>query len=216
MKNQITNSKTENKPKETTKERIFSASLDLFSQKGFDAVSVREIAREVGIRESSIYNHYKGKEAILDAILDYFMSGLNLDSPSEEALDQLIDQGPDIYFEVGARMFIERVNTPTMEKIWRLVSIELYHNEKIRNFFKKELIEEPINSWESIFTKMIEKGFIKPFNPRTLAYEYFSFALYLFFEYFVLKYDEDYDSFMDLALAKMDRHAGFLLDTIKV
>lgn len=213
MKNQTT---TENKPEETTKERIFNVSVDLFSQKGFDAVSVREIARQVGIRESSIYNHYKGKEAILDAILDYFMSGLNVDSPSEEALDQLIDQGPDIYFEVGARMFIERVNTPTMEKIWRLVSIELYHNEKIRNFFKKELLEEPINSWEAIFTKMIEKGFIKPFNPRTLAYEYFSFAIYLFFEYFVLKYDEDYDSFMDLALTKMDRHAGFLLDTIKV
>ena len=36
----------------------------IFSQKGFNGVSVREIAREVGIRESSIYNHYKNKEAI--------------------------------------------------------------------------------------------------------------------------------------------------------
>ncbi len=215
MKNQAAapNSKTE---KKSTKEKIFDVSLDLFSQKGFDAVSVREIAREVGIRESSIYNHYKNKEAILDAIIDYFMSELSQSGPPEEDADLLMDQGPEVYFKVGAKMFLEQINTPAMEKIWRLVSIEMYHNEKIRNFFKKELLEEPINIWESTFSKMIEKGLIKPFNPRTLAYEYFSFAIYLFFEYFVLKYDEDFDSFMDLALKKMNNHAEFLLKAIKI
>ena len=213
MKNQSADSKTE---KKSTKEKIFDVSLDLFSQKGFDAVSVREIAREVGIRESSIYNHYKNKEAILDAIIDYFMSKLQQSGPPEEEEDLLMDQGPEVYFKVGAEMFLEQINTPTMEKIWRLVSIEMYHNEKIRNFYKKELLEEPINIWEVNFTKMIEKGLIKPFNPRTMAYEYFSFAIYLFFEYFVLKYDEDFDSFMDLALDKMNNHAEFLLKAIKV
>lgn len=213
MKNQAADSKTE---KKSTKEKIFDVSLDLFSQKGFDAVSVREIAREVGIRESSIYNHYKNKEAILDAIIDYFMSELQQSGPPEEEEDLLMDQGPEVYFKVGAEMFLEQINTPAMEKIWRLVSIEMYHNEKIRNFYKKELLEEPINIWETVFSKMIEKGLIKPFNPRTLAYEYFSFAIYLFFEYFVLKYDEDFDSFMDLALEKMNNHAEFLLKAIKV
>ena len=213
MKNQAADSKTE---KKSTKEKIFDISLDLFSQKGFDAVSVREIARGVGIRESSIYNHYKNKEAILDAIIDYYMSELHQSGPPEEDEDLLMDQGPEVFFEVGARMYLERINTPTMEKIWRLVSIEMYHNEKIRNFYKKELLEEPINIWEATFAKMIEKGLIKPFNPRTLAYEYFSFAIYLFFEYFVLKYDEDFDSFTDLALEKMNNHAEFLLKAIKV
>ncbi len=216
MKNQNSSSKIENTSEKTTKEKIFDVSLDLFSQKGFDAVSVREIAREVGIRESSIYNHYKGKESILEAIIDYFMAELYQSGPNEEADDALMDQGPEVYFEVGARMYIERINTPTMEKIWRLVSIEMYHNEKIRDFFKTALLEEPINGWEATFTKMIKKGLIKPYNPRTLAYEYFSYAIYLFFEYFVLRYDEDINSFMDLALEKMNEHSRFLLDNIKV
>lgn len=218
MKNKNTNSNLESEKisEKSTKEKIFDVSLDLFSQKGFDGVSVREIAREVGIRESSIYNHYKGKEAILDAIIDYFMSELTQSGPPEEYMDSLMDQGPELFFEVGAKMYVEQVNTPTMEKIWRLVSIEMYHNEKIRNFYKEQLLEEPINIWEATFTKMIEKGLIKPFNPRTLAYEYFSFAIYLFFEYFVLKYDEDFDSFMDLALEKMNNHAEFLLNAIKI
>ena len=90
MTNKNSSSKTGNNPEKTTKEKIFDVSLDLFSQKGFDAVSVREIAREVGIRESSIYNHYKSKEAILDAIMEYFMSELQ-SGPPEEEMDKLME-----------------------------------------------------------------------------------------------------------------------------
>jgi AcrR family transcriptional regulator len=45
MKNQTTkkSSKNENEEKKSTKEKIFDVSLDLFSQKGFDAVSVHEM-----------------------------------------------------------------------------------------------------------------------------------------------------------------------------
>ena len=202
--------------KKPTKERIFDVSLDLFSQKGYNEVSVREIAREVGIRESSIYNHYQNKEAILDTIIDYFKSELNQSSLPEEDGANLMEQGPEVFFEVGSKMYMDRINTPEMEKIWRLVSIETYHNDKIRDFFKKELLEEPLNIWENTFQIMIDKKMIKPVNPRTLAYEYFSFVIFLFFEYFVLKYDDDFDSFMDLALVKIANHTEFLLESIKI
>ena len=55
-----------------TKEKIFNVSLDLFSKKGYDSVSLREIAEEVGITKSSIYSHYPSKESILMDIFDYF------------------------------------------------------------------------------------------------------------------------------------------------
>lgn len=55
------------------KEKIFHVSIDLFSKYGYDGVSIRKIASEVGIKESSIYNHYKSKESILDSILDYYI-----------------------------------------------------------------------------------------------------------------------------------------------
>ena len=53
--------------KTQTKDKIFDTALDLFSKKGYDSVSVRTIASEVGIKESSIYNHYSSKHLI------YFM-----------------------------------------------------------------------------------------------------------------------------------------------
>ncbi|EKQ50680.1 MAG: transcriptional regulator [Methanobacterium sp. Maddingley MBC34] len=208
------NSQTE--AKKTTKEKIFDASVDLFSEKGFNDVTVREIAKEAGIREGSIYNHYKNKEAILDAIIDYFKSEITQNDLPEEESRKLMDQGPEVFFEDGAQMFMDRINIPQMEKIWRLVCIETYRNEKIREFFKKELLEEPLAGWENIFSIMIEKKMIKPVNPRTLAYEYWSYAIFLFFEYFILKYDEDFDSFMKLGLEKMINHTRFMFDAIKI
>lgn len=217
MKNQTKNSdsKIEKGSQKTTKEKIFDVSLELFSQKGFDAVSVREIAREVGIRESSIYNHYKNKEAILDAIIEYFMNEMAMSGPPEEEMEKLMET-PELFFEVGAKAFIGRMSAPATEKIWRIISIELYHNEKIREFFKKELLEMPLMSWEGIFAKMMEKKVIKPADPKVLAYEYFSFAIYLYFEYFVLKYEETDETFMEVVWERMSKHTEFMLDAIKI
>lgn len=50
---------------EDTKQRILEKSLELFSAKGYDAVSVGEIAKAVGIKAPSLYNHFPSKQAIL-------------------------------------------------------------------------------------------------------------------------------------------------------
>ena len=46
-------------PKRNTKELILKEALRLFSDNGYDGVSVREISGAVGIRESAIYRHFK-------------------------------------------------------------------------------------------------------------------------------------------------------------
>ena len=53
-----------------TKEKILKEALFLFSDRGFHAVSVRDIAKAVGIKESSLYNHFKNKQDIFDSIVD--------------------------------------------------------------------------------------------------------------------------------------------------
>lgn len=55
---------------EDTKQRILEKSLELFSTKGYDSVSVGEIAKAVGIKAPSLYNHFPSKQAIFDAIVE--------------------------------------------------------------------------------------------------------------------------------------------------
>ncbi len=55
-----------------TREKILKEALILFSERGFHAVSVRDIAKAVGIKESSLYNHFKNKQDIFDSIVDMY------------------------------------------------------------------------------------------------------------------------------------------------
>lgn len=45
-----------------TKERILMAALDMFSQKGYEGTSIRELAASLGLVKSGIYKHYESKE----------------------------------------------------------------------------------------------------------------------------------------------------------
>ena len=57
----------------STKEKILEAALTLFAENGYDGTSVEQIAGIVGIKAPSLYKHYKGKEDILNALIDgYF------------------------------------------------------------------------------------------------------------------------------------------------
>ena len=52
-----------------TKRRILTEALKLFSTNGYEAVSVEQIARAVGIKAPSLYKHYKSKRDIFDNII---------------------------------------------------------------------------------------------------------------------------------------------------
>jgi TetR/AcrR family transcriptional regulator len=55
---------------QTTAERILDAAEDLFAQKGYSATSLGDVADRVGIRSPSLYNHFRNKEALYEAVLE--------------------------------------------------------------------------------------------------------------------------------------------------
>lgn len=54
----------------TTADRILDAAEDLFAEKGYSATSLGDVADRVGIRSPSLYNHFKNKEALYQAVLE--------------------------------------------------------------------------------------------------------------------------------------------------
>lgn len=59
---------------EETKNRIINVSEQLFSQKGFDATRIDEIAAAASINKAVIYYYFKSKEAILDHLIQAFFN----------------------------------------------------------------------------------------------------------------------------------------------
>ena len=118
-----------------TKEKIFDVSLELFSQKGFNNTSVRQIAREVGIKESSIYNHYPSKQAILDEILKTFQNQLIIYDADEALMDELLEKDPLLFYKTGSGMFRQQLKNEKAMKILRLLFIQMYHDDSIAEYF---------------------------------------------------------------------------------
>ncbi len=201
-----------------TKERILDAAIDLVSRKGFDAMSIREIAREVGIRESSIYNHFKSKDEILDTIIEYFITELSRSYPGEVPMETLLAQyGAKGFMNVASRAYLQRLNRPRIAKIWRIISIELSHNTKIRVFFKKVMVETPVMSWEQTFRMMMDLGYIRESDTNVLAREFFYYCVYLLFDYFVISFnDSTYCNFTEGMLHDLSGHIEFMFDKIEI
>lgn len=57
----------------TTKKTIFLAAAELFAEKGYAGVSMKDIANKACITAASIYNHYKSKQQIMDALLEHYL-----------------------------------------------------------------------------------------------------------------------------------------------
>ena len=85
-----------------TKEKIFNVSLDLFSKKGYDSVSLREIAEEVGIQKSSIYSHYPSKEAILMDIFNQFTKSFEIDDEEIQLTENNpLLENPELFYQLN-------------------------------------------------------------------------------------------------------------------
>lgn len=58
------------------RDHLVRLAAELFARQGFQATTVRQIAKEAGILSGSLYHHFSSKEAILQEILSVFMERL--------------------------------------------------------------------------------------------------------------------------------------------
>ena len=94
---------------EDTKQRILEKSLELFSTKGYDAVSVGEIAKAVGIKAPSLYNHFPGKQAIFDAILETTSAHYQKDTAEISVHVQDSQKDIPVFSHISEELLVEKV-----------------------------------------------------------------------------------------------------------
>lgn len=82
----------------TAKERVFAVADRLFAERGYKAVTLRDIAQELGIRQASLYYHFPGgKEELYVSVTE---NGLQA---HREGLEQAIaSAGPTLEAQVQA------------------------------------------------------------------------------------------------------------------
>jgi hypothetical protein len=130
--------------------------------------------------------------------------------------NEILLEKPELFYHRGSEAIKEMFSQERNLKIWKLIFIQMHYNEKIRLFFKNEILLKPLTFWKGFFTILMEKGIIRPdLNPDLLAREYYSFPIYSIVE-ICAEYDDIPQNTLDNFFKEAEDHANFLLDCIKV
>lgn len=202
--------------KTQTKDKIFDTALDLFSKKGYDSVSVRTIASEVGIKESSIYNHYSSKKDILMSILNYFEEYFKGNPLDDENIRKLLEENPEEFYHQGSEMFKQQIFEEKILKIMKLIFVQMYQIDEVKEFFLREILGGSTDFWSDVFEILIQKNVIgSDCDPNKLAEMYFGFSMFKLWEIF-LKYDDFPKAEIEIMFDEVEEYHKFLLDSVRV
>ena len=201
--------------KTQTKDKIFDTALDLFSKKGYDSVSVRTIASEVGIKESSIYNHYSSKKDILMSILNYFEEYFKGNPLDDENIRKLLEENPEEFYHQGSEMFKQQIFEEKILKIMKLIFVQMYQIDEVKEFFLRVILGGSTDFWSDVFEILIQKNVIgSDCNPNKLAEMYFGFSMFKLWEIF-LKYDDFPKAEIEIMFDEVEEYHKFLLDSVR-
>lgn len=163
----------------TTKENIIETALELFSLRGYDGVSVRDIAHAVGIRESSLYNHFANKQAIFDSIVDFCVQQSERyfreqALPFERGDDTAIYQGIGIehlqgLIEQTFRFFFD---DPWNARFRRLLLLSQYTDSRCRDIYRRLYRDKCVQVQAYIFAALMDAGELRREDPLTVAAEF--------------------------------------------
>ncbi|MBO7448870.1 MAG: TetR/AcrR family transcriptional regulator [Clostridiales bacterium] len=167
---------------EGTKESILNTALDLFSQKGYAAVSMRDISGAVGIRTSSIYYYFKSKQDIFDALIEKAEEVTNgLTQNFFVALGKTKEIKCKDFVNVGKLYVTGYLNNDKVDKLLKTLECERFHDEKADQIWRKMLFEDPIVHAKAVFDELIKRGMIKDKDAGMLASEYHAIIMLGYF-----------------------------------
>jgi len=159
----------------TTKERILEVSLELFSQRGYSAVSIRDICKSVGIKESSVYYHFENKQNIFDVLLDRFSEiAKGMMNQLETGLTEELNSFSDGINRVSNCFFEQYLMNDFCNRVMRIMFIEQFNNENVRKLYQHWLMDEPLNFQSKIFSVLISIGIIPNCHSDYLAVKYYA------------------------------------------
>lgn len=159
-----------------TKEAIFLAAADLFARENYYNVSVRQIADRVGIKPSSIYNHYESKEAILLDIYAYFDDNMRRVMPDLDELMALADRADPREVMHRTTVTYPPEIMETMATTMLVTSSMTRVDERADRVIFRNLVEMAYVYDVPLLEKMVALGRIEPLDVRGFALLHSTFS----------------------------------------
>ncbi len=176
----------------TTKEKIANEALTLFSEEGYKGTSVKNIADAVGIKDSSLYKHFKSKKEIFDTIVEEMqnrMSGLSnkVGLPSGQNCETEAKAYGELAVDglrtLSRQIFLFYLKDDYISRFWKMAVTEQYRSPEIYAVYHKIFLEDSIAYQSNLFSEMVRQGYLHPDDPEIMAMNFYSPIFFLLSKY---------------------------------
>lgn len=143
------------------RDEILAAALRLFVRDGYAATGIRAIAAEVGIREASIYYHFRSKDEIFGAIIDHASMGhlrIREVTPDMDLRDALLFIG---------RGFLDAMAVSAARDMVHLMLFEAAHQPVLAERYLSDVHEGAVAQVTEVIEARIPPDV--PVSPASLA-----------------------------------------------
>ena len=195
------------KESSSTRDKILGTALKLFSKKGYLGATTKEIAKEAGIAEVTLFRHFPSKERLFEEVLNTYsflpiLRGL---------LPEISHMSSQKALTVIAKKFLDTLDS-RKEMIQIMNSEMRRYPEKIYKIYH-EFIGEMIKTLASYFQLMYTKGILREFDTESGARAF----LGMFFSYFNAREFHMFKKYRDIDTDKTIREFVdiFLRGTLK-
>ncbi|HVU15178.1 MAG TPA: TetR/AcrR family transcriptional regulator [Phototrophicaceae bacterium] len=143
------------------RDQILDAATTVFAQRGFHRATIRDVAKEAGIADGTIYNYFENKTAVLLGILER----LNQSEKREEDMEL----GTHMDFRVFMRLYMRQryeFITQNGVEVFQILMSEVLVNKELSQLYYQQVIEPNYRLMEKYMQVWIERGALKPFDVK--------------------------------------------------
>lgn len=156
----------ETKVTRDTKEEILITALHRFARDGYEAVSVSQIAGDLGITKGALYRHYKNKRDIFDHIVARMEQGDSDQAESHDMPEGDKESMAEKYEEVSLDDFVQY--SRSMFEYWteddfassfrKLLVVEQFRSAEMQALYQQYLVAGPVGYVKDLFKSLEIKG----------------------------------------------------------
>ena len=169
-------------PKENRKEQIIQEALQLFSEKGFAAVSMRDLAESAGISVSTIYHYYESKQALAQ---DMIARANELTAKARDSFFQMLSNTEKVecepFVHAGVMYVTAYLRHEKIDPLLRMLESERFHEPAAEEAWQKMMFTDPMAHEAKVFELLAARGEIRETDTERLAREYHGIVMLGYF-----------------------------------
>ncbi len=167
-----------------TKEAILTEALKLFAARGYEAVSVADIAEKLHITKGALYRHYKNKRDILEQIIIRMQENDAARAKEYEVPEETYEKKPQAYEEGSLEamyafteaQFIYWTEDEFASNFRKMLTLEQYHDAEMARLYQDYLSGGVLSYLEDFFREILQKDndYRADCSPKQLALDLFA------------------------------------------